>query len=58
MNINYKVEDEFFKVTFCPDNQGLNLKKKKGNLVKQFYLKNLNQFYSKTFLQIKRLVFG
>ena len=29
MNINYKVEDEFFKVTFCPDNQGLNLKKKK-----------------------------
>ena len=28
MNISYKVEDESFKVTFCPDNQGLNLKKK------------------------------
>ena len=32
--------------------------KKKGNLVKQFYLKNLSQFFLKIFLQIKNLVFG
>ncbi len=31
MQFNYKVENDTFKVTFCPDNQGLNLSKKSNS---------------------------
>ena len=29
MKINYKIENENFKVTFCPDKQKLSIKNKK-----------------------------
>ena len=31
MRLNYKVENESFKVTFCPDNQGLTINNKKNS---------------------------
>lgn len=31
MRLNYKIEDEVFKVTFCPDKQGLKISKKKSS---------------------------
>ena len=29
MIVNYKIENENFKITFCPDNQKLSIRKKK-----------------------------
>ena len=31
MKLNYKVDNELYKVTFCPDNQGLELNKKRNS---------------------------
>ena len=31
MKINYKIENENFKVTFCPDKQKLSIKNKKNS---------------------------
>ena len=31
MIVNYKIENENFKITFCPDNQKLSIRKKKNS---------------------------
>lgn len=31
MNVNYKIDNENFKITFCPDNQKLSIRKKKNS---------------------------
>ena len=31
MKLNYKVDNELCKITFCPDNQGLELNKKRNS---------------------------
>ena len=36
MKINYKIENENFKVTFCPDKQKLSIKNKKKILHANF----------------------
>ena len=42
MNLNYKIENENFKVTFCPDNQKLNIKNKKNSYMR--ISRDLNKF--------------
>ena len=32
MKINYKINKQKHKITFCPDNQGLEIKKKKNSI--------------------------